>query len=236
MGFTPGLPSSKFCASFTSVDHPCEKCGVAVEDGRPFCPQCHAPQIHVQIAIPAGEAAAAPNGVTDTSAVRIPLPADFARSPGLETSLFDRGIAVRAALKAGVLGVFVSIIPVLGIVLTGSLAVFFYRREKGLAPAARIGSRLGAAAGVVAFAINSALIAIRVFVLHAQQEYIESFLKVAQAIGYNPADPDIQAAIHNLFTPAGMVLTFFFGMIFTVALAALGGAVTAAVMRRPPRT
>ena len=105
----------------------------------------------------------------------------------------------------------------------------------GSAPT-RIGSRLGAAAGVVAFAINSALIAIRVFVLHAQQEYIESFLKVAQAIGYNPADPDIQNAVHNLFTPAGMVLTFFFGMIFAVALAALGGAVAAAVMRRPPKT
>jgi len=235
-GFSPELPSFWICASFTSVDHSCDKCGAAVEDGRPFCPQCRAPQIHVQIAIPAAEAEAAANGTIGTPSVRVPSPADFARPPGLQTSLFDRGTAVRAALKAGVLGVFISMIPVLGVVLTGSLAVFFYRRERGLAPPTRIGSRLGAAAGVVAFAINSALIAIRVFVLHAQQEYIESFLKVAQAIGYNPADPDIQNAVHNLFTPAGMVLTFFFGMIFAVALAALGGAVAAAVMRRPPKT
>jgi len=188
----------------------------------------------VQIAIPAGEAEAAANGAIRTSSGRIPLPGDFERPPGLQPSLFDRAIAVRAALKAGILGVFVGMIPVLGIVLTGSLAVFFYRRERGLAPATRIGSRLGAAAGVVAFAINSALVAIRVFVLHAQQEYIESVLKIAQAVGYNPADPEIQNAVHNLFTPPGMALTFFFGMIFTIALAALGGAIAAVVMRRSP--
>jgi len=32
----------------------------------------------------------------------------------------DRGIAVRAALKAGVFGVFIGMIPFLGIVLTGA--------------------------------------------------------------------------------------------------------------------
>jgi len=233
-GGLPGLPCGLFCASFTLVDHSCEKCGAAVEDGRPFCPQCRAPQIHVEIAIPAGEAQAGANGAIDAPSIRFPLPADFARSPGLQASLFDRGVAVRAALKAGVLGVFISMIPVLGVVLTGCLAVYLYRRERGIAPAAAAASRLGGAAGVVSFAINSALIAIRVFVLHAQQEYIESVLKIAQAVGYNPADPEIQAAVHNLFTPSGMALTFFFGMIFTVALAALGGAVAAVVMRRPP--
>jgi hypothetical protein len=35
-------------------------------------------------------------------------------------------------------------------------------------------------------------------------------------------------------TPAGLALTFFFGMLFTVALAALGGAVGAMVFR--PKT
>ena len=120
-------------------------------------------------------------------------------------------------------------------VLTGSLAVYFYRRDKGSPPAAGVGWRVGAAAGVVAFAINSLLLIIRVVVLHGQQQYVESITKVAQMVGYNPADPDIQAGIHNLVTPGGMALTFFFGMIFTVVLAAVGGAMAALVFRPSTR-
>jgi hypothetical protein len=139
----------------------------------------------------------------------------------------DRGLAVRAALKAGGLGFFIGMIPLLGIVMTGVVAVFFYRRENDSALPAVVGSRLGGAAGVVTFAINAVLITIRIFVFHAQQEYTDLFLKVVQKFGANPADPEIQASIHNLFTPAGLALAFFFGMIFTVALASVGGALAA---------
>ena len=31
----------------TAMDHPCHKCGHSVEDGKPFCAQCGAPQIRV---------------------------------------------------------------------------------------------------------------------------------------------------------------------------------------------
>ena len=158
------------------------------------------------------------------------------RASDTQTSLLDRAVAVRAALKAGLLGVFVGMIPVLGIVLTGSLGVFFYRRAKGIAPAARIGARVGAAAGVVSFAINSLWIVVRIFSLHAQQEYIDAVTKVAQAVGYNTADPVIQASIRNLVSPAGLALTFFFGMIFTVMLSALGGALAALVFRPSSRS
>src|SRR5208282_1545816 len=130
-------------------------------------------------------------------------------------STMHRGTAVRAALMAGVLGVFIQMIPLLGIVLTGALAVFFYRREGKIVLPTALGSRLGGAAGVVAFAINALLITIRIFVFHAQQEYTDAILKVAQRFGTNVADPDIQASIHNLFTPSGLAITFFFGMIFT---------------------
>ena len=139
----------------------------------------------------------------------------------------DRGIAVRAALKAGLLGFFIGMIPFLGLVMTGAVAVFFYRRESESTLPAALGSRLGGAAGVVTFAINALLITIRIFVFHAQQEYTDLFLKVAQKFGANAADPEIQASIHNLFTPAGLALTLFFGMIFTVVLASVGGALAA---------
>jgi len=221
------------------VDYPCEKCGAVVEDGQPFCPQCRAPQIHVRIAAVEDEPALAVNdvvnGTVDGSSVRVTEVADFGRLPVAQPSWLDRGVAVRAALKAGVLGIFIGMIPVLGIVLTGSLAVYFYRREKGLAPAVGVGSRVGAAAGVVAFAINSLLIVIRIVALHGQQQYIDDITKVAQMVGYSVTDPDIQASIHNLLTPAGLALTLFFGMIFTVALSALGGAVAALIFRPSSR-
>jgi len=143
----------------------------------------------------------------------------------------DRSIAVSAALKAGMLGVFIGMIPFLGIVLTGALAVFFYRRENGFALSPALGSRLGGAAGVVAFAINAFLITIRIFVFHAQQEYVDNILKIAQKFGANAADPDIQASIHNLFTPSGLAITFFLGMILTVVLASAGGALASLLMR-----
>ncbi len=150
----------------------------------------------------------------------------------------DRDVAVRAALKAGVLGVFISIIvtPLLGIVLTGALAAFFYRRENGFALPAALATRLGGAAGVVVFAINALTFTVWIFVFHGQQQYTDYLLKFFQRFGANVSDPDVQARIHNLFTASGLALAFFFGMIFTLALACIGGALASLFMRpRNPR-
>jgi hypothetical protein len=232
------LLSGSLCANFKDVEHPCQQCGTTVEDGRPFCPQCRAPQIHVQVAAPDAEIAAGLNPALDELSQEIPVETRLASSQTRQVSsgsTMDRKIAVRAALQAGVLGVFIGMIPFLGIVLTGALAVFFYRRENGFALPAALGSRLGGAAGVVVFAINALLITIRIFVFHAQQEYTDYILKIAQRFGANAADPDIQAGIHNLFTPTGLAITLFFGMIFTVVLASVGGAL-ASLFSRPRNT
>ncbi len=201
-----------------------------MEDGRPFCPQCRAPQINVKIAAPEPAVALGLNTAPDEASdqdLRVNRP----EAPGLRTGLMDQGVAVRAALKAGVLGIFVGMIPILGIVLTGALGVFFYRRAKGLTPPAAIAARVGGAAGVVAFAINSLMIAAQVFIFHHQQEYVDAILKIGQSLGANVADPEVQASVHNLFTPAGLAVTFLFGMIFTVALASIGGALASLFMR-----
>jgi len=216
------------------VDHPCEKCGAVVEDGRPFCPHCRAPQIHVQLAVPAGEVPPA----LAAGELLVPNPeiASLDRPLSLHDSLFDRAAATRAALKAGVLGGLVgTVLGVLGMVTAGALAVYFYRRERGFVPPTRIGSRLGGAAGVVSFAIDYLLTIVPIFALHTQQQYIEKLMKFWQAFGFSPTDPDIQKSIQILFTPTGLVLTFVFGMIVAVALSALGGALAALVLRRPPR-
>jgi len=231
----PCSPGS-LCASFKEVEHPCQQCGTTVEDGRPFCPQCRAPQIHVQMAIPDAEIADVLNPAPGELSPDLPVETRLASSPPqrIAAGTLDKGIAVRAALKAGVLGVFVGMIPFLGIVLTGALGVFFYRRESGFPIPAALGSRLGGAAGMVAFAINALLITIRIFGFHAQQEYADAILTVAQRFGTNAADPGIQAGIRNLFTPSGLAVTFFFGMIVTLVLASVGGALAALFTR--PRT
>jgi hypothetical protein len=155
------------------------------------------------------------------------MPGRVAR-PGL----IDRRIAVSAAIWSGIGGVFLGIIPLLGGVLTGALAVFYYqRRARGSALTARFGSRLGASGGAVAFGISALFMVVEVFVFHDQKNSEDAMLKLAAALAGNPVSPEIQASIHSLFTPSGMAIAIVFGMIVAVALAAIGGAVAAAIFR-----
>jgi hypothetical protein len=158
------------------------------------------------------------------------LPDKPEHAPGAD--IIDRRIAWSAAIRSGILGVFLGIIPLLGGVLTGALAVFFYqRRARGVALTARSGSRLGASGGAVAFAISALSTVVEVFVFHAQKDSEDAMLKLAATLGANPSSPEIQASIHSLFTPSGMVIAIVFGMIVAVGFAAIGGAVAAAIFR-----
>lgn len=223
------------------MEHSCRQCGALIEDGRPFCPQCRAPQIHVRIEAPASipsEQIPAQDLASDIRPDVPPdIPAEMRLGPGRAASrnILDKTAATHAALKAGVLGVFIGVIPFLGVVLTGYLAVFFYRRENGLVPVAALASRVGGAAGVVAFAINALLMTVRIFIFHAEQEYIDFLTQIAHRVGADASDPNIQAGIHNLFTPAGLAVSLFFWMIIAVILASAGGAL-AAIFLRPGNT
>ena len=44
------------------MDHPCYKCGHSIEDGKPFCSQCGAPQIRVAMPEPSLELVPAGDG------------------------------------------------------------------------------------------------------------------------------------------------------------------------------
>lgn len=209
------------------MDHSCEKCSAAVEDGRPFCPQCHAPQIHVEIATPPEIVGGDGNG---ESLEPISRAEEFGRPLSAPDQLFDRGVAGRAALKAGLLGVFVGMIPFLGILLTGLLAVYFYRREKKIAPTTGAALCLGGAAGAVVSGIN-ALFTVAVIALHAQQKCIDGLVEVAQRLGISTATPQFQAAVRELFTPAGLISSF----VITLVFASVGGALASFLFRYTPR-
>jgi hypothetical protein len=188
----------------------------------------------VQVAISEAEIASGLNPAQGEFSAEIPAATGLASSMPRQLasgSAMDRSTAVRAAFVAGALGVFVGIIPLLGIVLTGALAVYLYRSKSRVVLAPALGARLGGAAGVVAFAINALLITIRIVVFHAQQEYVDFLSRVAHTVGANAADPDFQAGIHSLLTPSGLAITFLFGMIIAAVLASLGGALASLFLR-----
>lgn len=209
-----------------------------VEDGRPFCPQCRAPQIHV--ALPESGFAAIEQSSSQQNSPQEFSPEILEPSqtrPVATIGTFDRGIATRAAIKAGVLGFFLGmLLPFIAIVLAGGLAVFFYRRESGFVLSAALASRIGGAAGVVAVAIQSVLFTVYIFIFHRQQDYIDSVTRFVHSVGGDASASDIQASIRSLFTPAGLIVTLFFVMIFAVLLSSAGGALASLFLRpRKPR-
>jgi len=219
------LLSGSLCASFKEVEHPCQQCGSAVEDGRPFCPQCRAPQIHVPGAFSDGEIAAGlDSGLGKSPSGHLAnLQPDHPRP---SATAIDSRIATRAALKAGVLGIFIGAIPFIGIALTGALAVFFYNRKSGLSLPAVLGARLGGAAGFVVWA-TGAFFALATIMLHAQQQCIDSVTAAFQKFGANTADPAFQASIHSVFTPSGQATAF----LIAIVSASIGGALASVFMR-----
>jgi len=230
------LPCSSLRCALASknVDHSCQQCGTTVEDGRPFCPQCRAPQISVKVAEPTvAEPLSLMEGSTIESMQSLPSAHSdrVILSAGTPVETNDSRIAVRAVLWAGLLGVFIGAIPIVGILLTGGLAVFFYRRKSGLGVPASLGVRLGGAAGVVVFAIG-ALFAVTIIAMHAQQQCVDAMVSTLQKFGADTADPRVQASLRDVFTPSGQLMSF----LVTVVFAAIGGAIASVFMGpRNPR-
>jgi hypothetical protein len=219
------LPSGWLCASFKDVEHACQQCGTAVEDGRPFCPQCRAPQIHVQVAIPDAGAVTSLNSAVEAFSPNLLEDGNSDRTV-LSGRVLDNGIAVRAVLKAGLLGILVGAIPFIGMALTGALAVFFYRRKSGSAPPPALGARLGGAAGLVLFLVG-ALFAIAIIASHSQQQTIDMMMATFQKLGVNTADPEIRASFGNVFTSSGQAVAFF----VAIVPSSIGGALASLFMR-----
>jgi hypothetical protein len=204
-----------------------------VEDGRPFCPQCRAPQIHVLVPETevAAESAVPTYDPSPETSVETLLAASQSRTSASGSSM-DRGTAVRAALKAGLLGFLIGgFIPFLGIVLAGALAVFFYRRESGFGLPIALGSRLGGAAGVVAVGISSAFLSIWILLFHGQEKYLEFLKQATDKAGVSASDPQFQAVLHSLSTPLGLAITFLLGMVVGSVLASVGGALASLFLR-----
>ena len=222
------------------MDHPCYKCGHSIEDGKPFCLQCGAPQIRV--AIPEAPAeAVADAGSTSATLVHKADPG----FSGAAISALPTGWSYTlrpCALAAGVavLLMFLGLNPLVAALGAGFLAVIFSpRRNVGAAIGPAAGARLGALSGFLLFCMSTILETLAVVVLHKGAEIRSEMLdKVQQAAARYPG-PQVEPFMNFVKSPGGFVVmmaaSLIFGLMAFAVLGGLGGAVSAAFWGRRNR-
>jgi hypothetical protein len=216
------------------VEHPCHRCGSAVEDSSPFCSACGSPQIRFsgREEINAGTGAGTSLPVYVRAEAGAIAPQSRIRS--------DKTAVLRSALIAGAIAAVLSALPfgfILALPLAGFLSVLFYRRGSGIdEPSPGAGFQLGALTGLFGFAIFVVLTAVETLIFHAQNELRDAMVEaVRHAQARNP-DPQAKQMFDYFMTPQGLAVMMVVGMIFLgivfVLLSGLGGAISAALLRQ----
>jgi len=223
------------------MEQRCYRCGQTVEEGIPFCPHCSAPQIRVMIAEPAPAPALTADVVTPARGAELPasdtVPV-LAVPMGWSDALRPCALAALVAL----LLVLLRLYPLVAMVCAGFLAVLFYRQRKPERLInAKVGARLGVLSGFLFFGVIALLLALASTAQDFRAKFSEQLLENAQQFAAaHPGYPEIQAAIEQLKTPEGMARTLvtvcilFF--VFSLLLAAVGGALGGAILGRRDRS
>lgn len=216
------------------MEQSCYKCGYVIEEGRPFCPHCSAPQIRVMIsepiaAAPIGEAAAIPqaSGALPASQTVPVLAVPMHWSQAIKPCAL-------AALAASLL-MSLGLNPLVAMLVVGFLAVIFYRQgHPGALINAVAGARLGALSGLLWFAISSILEAAVVLLLHKGPEIRQGLLTVIDQAAARTTDPQALAMFQHFKTSDGIELLMIVGLICAffaaIVLGALGGALGGSVL------
>ncbi len=202
------------------MEHPCHRCGTAVEDGSLFCKNCGAPQIRVAPATVAGD-------VTQETRLR----PDYYSYPG-GASPTGPGIEWSRALGlAAVCGLLEAVFTLfgLGLVAGGALCVALYgRRRSGVPISLGQGVKLGAvagAAGWLIFVLMTSLFLLTPAKIRVRQLFLDS---IQRAAAQNPS-PQAQEFLRYAQSPEGFIvtvlLTFAIGLVFFLALSSFGGMV-----------
>ena len=229
------------------MEHACGQCGRGVEDGQPFCPFCHAPQIKVPVRPPTAPVTEPlpPGTPEDVQPPAEPLVNPRPPVPRERDRLLWRP-AVGAALMAGMLAAVGTSIPIVPVAMlcmfaSGGLAVTLYRRRAGhplVSP--WMGAKLGVLAGGMGFGLLALLSTIRLFAASQRSELRAAFsAKMEQAMA-NAADPQVREAMSQfrdyIVTDRGliaMVLLFvLIAAVFFLIVSALGGALGAFLFGR----
>jgi hypothetical protein len=238
------------------MEHDCSQCGAVVEEGRPFCPKCRAPQIKVPVRPPTAPVTEPlPPGtpedvqppaepmVSESSAPAAPPVEPLQPLP--QGKLLWRP-AVGSALVAGLLAAVGTSVPVIPLAMlcmfaSGGLAVTLYRRRVTAQTVTPwMGAKLGVLSGGLGFGLLALLSALRLFAAGERSELRAAFREKMQEAMANAADPDVRQAMEQfrnyISTDHGLILMvlLFLGIaaVLFLIFSALGGALGAALFGR----
>lgn len=219
-----------------------------MEEGIPFCPHCRAPQIRVAAPeSPAELSPAAPSGETPPV---LPLPGTSPWGPP-RAGLAPPGEPIhwnqvwQGALLAGVGAALLCSLPFVALgslfwlLIAGALTVSMYQRRVPTAVVRPgMGMRIGALAGVFAFAITAVMSTV-LFATEGDQlrQMMEEQLRSSMAKAPDPRSQEImQQFLAKLATPEGLA-TFFLWVLVLIAVvfvlfSAAGGAIGASMSAR----
>jgi hypothetical protein len=227
-----------------------------VEDGRPFCPQCHAPQIKVPLRPPSAAVTetVAPETPAELETAAEPIPREhnvtataaaeqFGRPP--ENRLMRRQ-AFSSALVAGMLAAVGTSIPIIPLAMlcmfaSGGLAVTLYRRRVGHLRVTRwMGARLGLLAGGLGFGLLALMSTLRLFAASERTQLRTAFREKMQEAVASAADPQVRQTMEQLrsyiATDHGLILAVLICLavaaVVFLLFSALGGALGAALFGR----
>ncbi|HEY6937456.1 MAG TPA: zinc ribbon domain-containing protein [Terriglobales bacterium] len=226
------------------MEHACHKCGKAVEDGVPFCPQCGAPQIRVMtVAQPGPERASsvALEGRPEQRASSGGLPRTGA-SRAWRAANLAAGLGALAALLVAVLTGVPQLALLLWMFCGGILAVAIYNRRQHLGfISAGMGARLGAMAGLMGFVIFGLLSLVQMLAMRGTGQLRAALEQALKASAAHSGNPEAQQMMQQFLTPEGMRLLLALGIVLMlvlfVALSSLGGAIAATIVgKRETRT
>ena len=220
------------------MEQPCYKCGQVLDEGRPFCPHCGAPQIRVLIAEPV-----AAGGFAETATLPAALPASETVPVLAVSGPWSQALkpCSLATIVTTVL-MFLGLHPLVAMFSAGFLAVVFYRQARsGGAISPGSGGKLGALSGFFCFALMALMVAFAAMVPELRTKFREGIIENAQKwAAAHGGDTQVQAALEQMKTPEGFVMMLVFGgillLVFSVVLGALGGALGGSIFGRRDRS
>src|SRR5689334_20523514 len=148
---------------------------------------------------------------------------------------------MRSAALAGSIGAFLMVTPLgllgLGMITSGVLSIIIYRsRVPETTLSVPAGTRLGAASGLIGFAIFSLLLGAGTLVFHLGPSIRLKMLESIQEAAARSGDPQTLQAVEFFKTPQGFATSLLVGALFLLVtflvLAAAGGAIGVLLFRR----
>jgi len=219
------------------VEHACNRCGAAVEDGIPFCQSCGAPQIRVALAETSGLSNPAMTAGSSDD-IHLPThPLSWSELHGLNWSIGLRTAILSGVISAVAAMITSAVIPVPQFSLLmwmlggGIISVLIYRRARPIPLTPKNGGKLGALSGVVAFALFFILYSVQALVSKHASEMRSTLEQQLRDQAARSGDPALQHMIEPLLTPQGMSIVIAASLVVSfllfVILSAIGGALTA---------